>query len=333
MKRLVVLGTGGWGTALALVALRRGLQAVLWGRRADRVEELRRDRENRIYLPGVALPPSLEITGDPDAMTEAEAVVCAVPTQHVRATVSALRGRIRPGTPLLSLGKGIEIGTLDRPSQILGEVLDAPRVTALSGPSHAEEVARELPASVVVASADEAEARRWQEALTGMTLRLYTSDDLVGVELAGALKNVIAIAAGICDGLKLGDNAKAALLSRGVVEMARLGTALGSRKSTFFGISGIGDLIATCYSPHGRNLRVGRAIGAGRTLEETLAGSPMVAEGVWTCTAARDLAARHGVELPITEEICRILHEGKPPLEGLKSLMSRVPKSESADLA
>jgi glycerol-3-phosphate dehydrogenase (NAD(P)+) len=333
MKKVAVLGTGGWGTAMAIVAARRGLQTVLWGRRADRVEEIRRTRENRPYLPGVPLPDSVEITSDPGALAGVDAVVCAVPTQHVRATVGALRDRLPSGMPLLSLGKGIEIGTLDRPSQILGEALDAPRVTALSGPSHAEEVARELPATVVVAANQESEAQRWQQALTGMTLRLYSSDDLVGVELAGALKNVIAIAAGICDGLKLGDNAKAALLSRGVVEMARLGTALGARKSTFFGISGIGDLIATCTSPHGRNLRVGRAIGSGRTLKETLADSPMVAEGVWTCTAARDLARKHGIELPITEEVCRILHEGKPPLEGLKSLMSRLPKSESADLS
>ncbi len=333
MKHVAILGAGGWGTALALVALHRELRPVLWARRPELVAALRADGENRAYLPGVPLPPALEISSDPAALEGADAFVCAVPTQHVRATVSPLRRHVKPGAPVLSLTKGIEIKTLDRPSQILAEVLDRPRLTALSGPSHAEEVARGLPATVVVASADEDDARAWQAALTGSMFRLYSSDDLVGVELAGALKNVIAIAAGMCDGLKLGDNAKAALLSRGIVEMARLGSGMGARKATFFGISGIGDLIATCTSPHGRNLRVGREIGAGKTLAQAMAGTRQVAEGVWTCTAARDLARSKGLDLPITDEVCQILHEGKLPLDGLKSLMSRLPKSEAADLA
>jgi len=329
-ESIVVVGAGGWGTAMALVARRAGFRVALWGRRAEHVETLRRDRENRTYLPGVKLPPDLEITADPAALGSADRVVCAVPTQHVRATMKALR--IRPGTSVLSLSKGIENGTLARPSEILEAVLDKPRVTVLSGPSHAEEVAHGLPTVVVAASKAEPEARRWQEALSSPTLRLYSSDDPVGVELAGALKNVIAVAAGIGDGLNLGDNAKAALLSRGIVEMARLGSALGAHKGTFFGISGIGDLITSCTSRHGRNLRVGREIGAGRTLAQALEGMKMVAEGVWTCTAARGLAQKHGLDLPITEEVCLILHEGKAPLEGLKSLMTRLPKSEGADL-
>ncbi|HEY3227286.1 MAG TPA: NAD(P)H-dependent glycerol-3-phosphate dehydrogenase, partial [Planctomycetota bacterium] len=190
-----------------------------------------------------------------------------------------------------------------------------------------------LPTVVVAASRDEAEARRWQESLSSPSLRLYTGDDPVGAEFGGALKNVIAIAAGIADGLGLGDNAKAALVTRGIVEMARLGTALGARKATFFGISGIGDLITSCTSRHGRNLRVGRAVGSGRTLDQALEGMKMVAEGVWTCTAARGLGRKHNLDLPITEEVCRILHEGKAPLEGLRSLMTRLPKSEAADLS
>jgi glycerol-3-phosphate dehydrogenase (NAD(P)+) len=329
-ESIVVVGAGGWGTAMALVAQTAGFKVALWGRRAEHVEALRRDRQNRTYLPGVALPADLEITADPAAPASADRVVCAVPTQHVRATMTSLR--IRPGASVLSLSKGIENGTLARPSEILEAVLDKPRVTVLSGPSHAEEVAHGLPTVVVAASKAEPEARRWQEALSSPALRLYTSDDPVGVELAGALKNVIAIAAGIGDGLKLGDNAKAALLSRGIVEMARLGSALGARKGTFFGISGIGDLITSCTSRHGRNLKVGREVGSGRTLAQALEGMKMVAEGVWTCTAARGLARKHGLDLPITEEVCLILHEGKPPLEGLKSLMTRLPKSEGADL-
>ena len=329
---LVVIGAGSWGTAVALVARAAGLRTRLWARRTDHALAMKRDHENRGYLPGVPLPNGLEIVSDPSAFEGAERIVCAIPTQHVRATVAPLRSRIKPGTPVLSLSKGIEIGSLARPSEILESTLDAPRVTVLTGPSHAEEVARGLPTVVVAASRDEAEARKWQETLSSPSLRLYTGDDPVGAELGGALKNVIAIAAGIADGLGLGDNAKAALVTRGIVEMARLGTALGARRTTFFGISGVGDLITSCTSRHGRNLRVGREVGAGRTAEQALKGSGMVAEGVWTCTAARGLAKKHNLDLPITEEVCRILHEGKAPMEGLKSLMTRLPKSEAQDL-
>ncbi|MBI4565864.1 MAG: NAD(P)-dependent glycerol-3-phosphate dehydrogenase [Planctomycetes bacterium] len=329
---LCVLGTGGWGTAAALVALRSGLDVTLWGRRRDHVEALRRDGENRAYLPGVALPPELGLSSDPRAAAAADLLVCAIPTQHIRFVLGVVRAGIEAETPILSLSKGIENGTLARPSQIIGQVLERPRVTVLSGPSFADEVARQLPALLVAASAEEAEACFWQEALSGPTLRVYTGDDPAGVELAGALKNVMAIAAGICDGLALGENAKAALLSRGLVEMSRLGVAMGARRSTFFGISGVGDLIATCYSSRSRNLRVGREVGAGRLLPDIMNDLKMVAEGVWTCTAARDLGRKKGIELPITEEVCRMLYEGKSPHEALRSLMTRVPKSEAPDL-
>ncbi len=330
---LIVVGAGGWGTAMALVARAAGFRVRLWARRAEQAAAMKRDRENRAYLPGVPLPPELEIASGAAALDGADRLVCAVPTQHVRETMTMVMPRVRPRTPVLSLSKGIEIGSLARPSEILESVLDEPRVTVLTGPSHAEEVARGLPTVVVAASRDEAEARTWQEALSSPSLRLYTGDDPVGAELGGALKNVIAIAAGIADGLGLGDNAKAAIVTRGIVEMSRLGTALGARRTTFFGISGVGDLITSCTSRHGRNLRVGREVGAGRTADQALKGTGMVAEGVWTCTAARGLGKKHGVELPITEEVCKILHEGKAPLEGLKSLMTRLPKSEAADLS
>lgn len=326
-ETLVVVGAGGWGTAMALVAHAAGYRVRLWVRRPEQAAALKRDRENRAYLPGVQFPAGLEVATDFDG---ADRIICGVPTQHVRAVMGPLKSRIKPGTPVLSLSKGIEIGTLARPSEILESALDAPRVTVLTGPSHAEEVARGLPTVVVAASRDESEARKWQESLSSASLRLYTGDDPVGAELGGALKNVIAIAAGIADGLGLGDNAKAALVTRGIVEMARLGTALGARRTTFFGISGVGDLITSCTSRHGRNLRVGREVAAGKKAGDVLKG--MVAEGVWTCTAARGLAKKHGLDLPITEEVCCILHEGKPPLEGLKSLMTRLPKSEAQDL-
>ena len=331
-ETLAVLGAGGWGTAMALVARAGGYRVRLWVRRPDQAAALKRDGENRAYLPGVKLPADLEITSDAAALEGAERFISAVPTQHVRSILGPLRSRIRPGSSVLSLSKGIEIGTLARPSEILESVLDSPQVTVLTGPSHAEEVARSLPTVVVAASRHEAEARRWQETMSSATLRLYTGDDPVGAEFGGALKNVIAIAAGIADGLGLGDNAKAALVTRGIVEMARLGTTLGARRATFFGISGIGDLITSCTSRHGRNLRVGREVGAGRSATDALKGSGMVAEGVWTCTAARGLAKKHGLDMPITEEVYLILHEGKKPMEGLKTLMTRLPKSEAQDL-
>jgi glycerol-3-phosphate dehydrogenase (NAD(P)+) len=328
--RLVVVGAGGWGTAVALVARAAGIPTCLWARRAEQAAALKGDRENKAYLPGVPLPAELDIACDPAALEGADRFVSAVPTQHVRAILGGLKSRIKPGASILSLSKGIEIGTLARPSEILESTLDSPRVTVLSGPSHAEEVARGLPTVVVAASRDQAEARRWQEALSSASLRLYTGDDPVGAEFGGALKNVIAIAAGIADGLGLGDNAKAALVTRGMVEMARLGTALGARHSTFFGISGVGDLITSCTSRHGRNLRVGREVAAGKKAGDVLKG--MVAEGVWTCAAARGLAKKHGLDMPITEEVYLILHEGKSPREGLRSLMTRMPKSEAQDL-
>jgi glycerol-3-phosphate dehydrogenase (NAD(P)+) len=329
-ERLVVVGAGGWGTAVALVAHAGGYRVRLWARRGEQAEAIARDRENRAYLPGVKLPAEIEVVSGAAGVSGADRLVCAVPTQHVRETMTLLMPRIRPGTPILSLSKGIEIGSLARPSEILESVLDEPRVTILTGPSHAEEVARGLPTVVVAASRDESEARRWQESLSSPSLRLYTGDDPIGAEFGGALTNVIAIAAGIADGLGLGDNAKAALVTRGIVEMSRLGTALGARRATFFGISGIGDLITSCTSRHGRNLRVGREVAAGRKAEDVLKG--MVAEGVWTCTAARGLGKKHGLDLPITEEVYLILHEGKQPMEGLRTLMTRLPKSEAQDL-
>ncbi len=244
---------------------------------------------------------------------------------------ATLQGLALAPSPLVSVAKGLEMGTHLRPTEILRELVRGSRTAVLSGPSHAEEVARGLPATLVAASEEDDLSRSVQRLFMGETLRVYTASDVVGVEMGGGLKNIIAIAAGICDSLRLGDNAKAALLTRGIVEIARLGTALGARRPTFFGVSGIGDLITTCYSPHGRNLYVGREVGKGRPLAEVLRGMAMVAEGVWTCKAALDLARVRGVEMPITEAVVRILHEGKPPLESVRELMARMPKSEAED--
>lgn len=324
--RVLVLGAGGWGTALAVHLARNGARAALWARTPELRAELRSARENRKYLPGVSIPASVEIT---DSL-EAELTVVAVPTQHIRA---ALKDLALARAPLVSVAKGLEMGTHLRPTEILREIARGARTAVLSGPSHAEEVARGLPATLVAASEADDLAKSVQRLFMGETLRVYTATDVVGVEIGGALKNIIAIAAGICDSLRLGDNAKAALLTRGIAEIARLGTALGARRPTFFGVSGIGDLITTCYSPHGRNLYVGREVGKGRPLGEVLRGMSMVAEGVWTCRAALDLARERSVEMPITEAVVRILHEEQPPLEAVRGLMARMPKAEAEDWA
>ncbi len=328
-KRIFVMGTGGWGTALAVLAARGGHAVTLWGRRPELVDELRASRVNARYLPGVPLPAEIELASGRDArFGQAEAFIIAIPTQHLRPVLTPLGEAIGKSKPVLSCSKGIENGSLERASEVVREILGRAPVAVFSGPSHAEEVVRGLPATVVAASIDESVAKWWQSALTIETFRIYTSNDPVGVELGGALKNVIAIAAGMCDGLKLGDNAKAALLTRGVVEMARIGVALGAKRETFFGLSGIGDLITTCYSPHGRNLRVGREVGAGKKLKQVLDGMVMVAEGVWTCRAARELAKEHRLEAPITEEVYQVLYEDREPTVGVRNLMTRVPKSE-----
>ncbi|MBI1853002.1 MAG: NAD(P)-dependent glycerol-3-phosphate dehydrogenase [Planctomycetes bacterium] len=330
MKRIAVIGDGGWGTALALLLDAKGHRVRIWGAFPEYLSDMRRRRENVKFLKGVALSPSIELIPDPaDAVADADLVVSAVPTRFLRNVLVRFEPILDAGVPIVSVTKGIEEGTLRRPSQIIHEVLGRRPVAVLSGPSHAEEVARGLPASVVVASSDESIALAAQQAFMADRFRVYTHDDLVGIELGGALKNVIALAAGICDGLGFGDNAKAALLTRGIVEIARLGAALGARKGTFHGLSGMGDLITTCISPHGRNRSVGIAIGRGQSLEGILAGMEMVAEGVFTTRAARTLSKRYGVEMPITEEVYRVLFKRKSPARAVRDLMKRGRKPES----
>jgi len=337
-----VIGDGGWGTALARLLVGKGHAVRLWGAFPDYIETMRERRENVKFLPGVALPDGLELTGDmAAAVAGADLVVMAVPVQFMRGVLRGLvrcyragggQARclsLRGGTPIVSVAKGIENRTLLRATQVITDVLGRVPVVALSGPSHAEEVARGLPATVTAASREAALARRAQELFMTERFRVYTTRDVVGVELGGAVKNVVAIAAGICDGLGLGDNAKAALLTRGLAEMMRLGVALGARRDTFAGLAGIGDLITTCTSPYGRNRSVGIQIARGRTLREVVGGMEMVAEGVRTTLSVRALARRHRVEMPITEEVYRVLFRGKDPRLAVRDLMQRAAKDEA----
>ncbi len=329
---VAVIGAGSWGTALALLLRENGHRLRMW--EYDAALALRYQeglRENPV-LPGVPLPPDLSIQNDMRAVLDgAELIVLAVPSHAVRATLGLAAEWIRPQTPLVDVAKGVEEGSLLRMSQVAEEVLpkhDPAAILCLSGPSHAEEVARGLPTTVTIAGPDLALAERAQQAFSGTTFRVYTNDDLVGVELGGSLKNVIAIASGMCDGLGFGDNTKGALITRGLVEISRLGVAMGGRPETFAGLSGMGDLITTCMSRHSRNRFVGEEVGKGRSLDEVLAGMTMVAEGVRTTHAAAELGRRHGVRMPITEAVHRALFEGSPVREEVENLMTRDLKQE-----
>ncbi len=329
MSRIAVLGDGGWGTALALSALRAGNDVALWSAFPDYAERFAASRENSKFLPGVSVPAEVLITPDAaEALRGAALAVSAVPTQFVRATIGGVAASIPADCAVVSASKGLERKTLLRPSEILAEVVGGRGVAVISGPSHAEEVARGLPASVVAAATDAALAERVRDALMGPALRIYTGGDVLGVELGAALKNVIALAAGCADGLELGDNAKAALITRGTVELARLGEALGARPDTFWGLSGLGDLIVTCASRHSRNRAVGERLGRGEKLADILASTEKVAEGVPTTEAVLELAERHGVELPIAAAVGRVL-AGGDPREEVINLMTRAPKTEA----
>jgi glycerol-3-phosphate dehydrogenase (NAD(P)+) len=324
-QRVVVIGDGGWGTTLAMLLHKRGIRVALWSAFQEHVEELAQHGENRRYLPGVKLPEGFFATADPfEAARGADLAVSVVPTQFLRKVAETFEDALEGEVPIVSATKGIEIETFRTPSEILSEVLGRRPIAVLSGPSHAEEVAIGLPASVVVASENEALARAAQATLSSDTFRIYTHRDPKGAELGGALKNVIAIAAGIADGLGLGDNAKAALLTRGIVEIARFGQAHGARAETFFGLAGLGDLATTCYSRHSRNRHVGEEIGRGKTLEKILSEMQMVAEGVWTTRAlfGPESEAR-GIPMPIAEQVHAVLFEGQDPKKAVSELMNR----------
>jgi glycerol-3-phosphate dehydrogenase (NAD(P)+) len=322
--QIQVVGAGSWGLALARLLALNGHQVSVWCREEDGPDQLRRERTSPVYLPGVRLPESIEIVRETDP--DIPMAVLAVPSHVMRAAVKA--HPFSDSTIRVSVAKGIENDTLMPMSAVIRAASSKASVVVLSGPSHAEEVGRDLPCSVCVASGDIAAAETVQDAFMGPTFRVYTTPDVVGVELGGALKNVIAIAAGVCDGLKLGDNARAALITRGLAEMARLGVAMGADPLTFAGLSGMGDLITTCTSAHSRNHSVGERIAQGMTPEQAVAASPMVAEGVRTAKSVHALSAKYGVQMPISEQVYRVLFEGMNPKAAIAELMSREAKPE-----
>jgi glycerol-3-phosphate dehydrogenase (NAD(P)+) len=345
MSRIVVIGSGAWGTAIALSLSRRGGHEItLWAHSPEAAKEISSAGENRQFLPGFPLPPAIAVTGDCAAAGEAEIVVSVVPSEFLRSTIARFRPYLHPGQIILSATKGIEDQTYLRMTEVIAECLTAgsadpatgpcsqipaPCIGALSGPSFAYEVAQGQPTALTVAFAERGPAARIRQEFASETLRLYTSTDVVGVELGGALKNVIAIAAGIAAGVGLGYNSAAALITRGVVEMTRLAVACGGRRETLAGLSGMGDLVLTCTGSLSRNRTVGQALGEGRRLPEILESlGGKVAEGVRTTRAALGLAKMHGIEMPITEQMELILNEGKDPREAIRALMMRPGKDE-----
>jgi glycerol-3-phosphate dehydrogenase (NAD(P)+) len=327
--RFAVLGAGAWGTAIAVhLAQTPEHRVTLWSARAENARLLRERRENVRLLPGVPIPEAVELTADITQAAGADLWVAAIPAVYLRETLQRVAADLRGATPVLSLAKGLENHTFRRPTEILCEVLGPRRVAVLSGPSHAEEVSRGLPTTLVAASSDLELARWLQQLFSTERFRVYTNLDIVGVELAGALKNIVGIAAGISDGLGFGDNTKSALLTRGLVEMARFGVALGAEHATFFGLAGLGDLVTTCISRHGRNRHVGERLARGEPLPAILASMSMVAEGIYTTRSVHDRAAQMGIAMPITAEVYRVLYEDKDPRRAVSDLMLREPTVE-----
>jgi glycerol-3-phosphate dehydrogenase (NAD(P)+) len=325
-----VLGAGSWGTALAVHLGRSGHDVTLWGRDAALLDEIARTRENAQYLPGVTIPDRVVAIASLDvAVRGAAQVVVAVPSHGLRAVVRAAAGSVAPGAILISAAKGLEAGSLDRMSQVVTEESGGRHpVVVLSGPSFASEVAKGLPTALLAASSNPTAAERVQAEFRGPALRLYASDDVIGVEIGGALKNVIAIAAGAVEGLGLGHNAMAALITRGLAEISRLAAAEGARRETLAGLSGLGDLVLTCTGDLSRNRRVGMELGRGRKLGDILAGMRMVAEGIRTTGAALALGERHGIELPIAAQMAAVLEGSRPPREAVEALMLRPQRHE-----
>ncbi len=330
--RITVLGAGSWGTTLAILLSEKSHAVTLWSYREKDAETIRLTHENPAFLPGIWIPETVAISSTLlEAVDGAEMIVAAVPSQYLRSVMLRLKDLPWSGTIVVNVAKGIENGTLMTMSEMLRDAIPSlpeRHVATLSGPSHAEEVSRKIPTTVVAASKDLDTAKIVQNVFMLPYFRVYQSDDLRGVELGGSLKNVIAIAAGIIEGASLGDNTRAALMTRGIVEISRIGLALGARAGTFTGLSGIGDLMVTCMSRHSRNRHVGFEIGKGRKLSEILGEMVMVAEGVATTRSAMDLARRTGVEVPIMAEVYRILFEDKDPLRACYDLMTRDPKGE-----
>ena len=332
IEQIAVLGAGSWGTALAVLLAETGHAVTLWARREEAAERIRRERHNPSYLPDVVIPEAVRVTADLEAAARGKDLwLIATPSQGVREVARQIAPLARPGLVVVSVAKGIENGTLMTTTQVLADVLEAVprgRIGVLYGPSHAEEVAEGKPTTVVAAAPDADVAGLIQAAFMAPSLRVYVNGDVIGVEIAGSAKNVLAIAAGISDGVGYGDNTKAAIVTRGIAEIKRLGLAMGAEASTFAGLAGIGDLVVTCMSRHSRNRRLGEEIGRGRSLEEAERAVRMVAEGVRTTASVHALARRHGVEMPITEAVHAVLFEGQRPEDAVDALMGRAAKHE-----
>ncbi|HRH96027.1 MAG TPA: NAD(P)H-dependent glycerol-3-phosphate dehydrogenase [Prosthecobacter sp.] len=326
-----VIGAGSWGTAIAFLLSLRGLNVQFWGRDAELMAQIRDSRRNERYLPDLVLPDNILVTSDLAALQPADMVVFVVPSKAMRSTAElvAKSNAASSARVLVSCAKGIELETGRRMTEMIGESLPGIPLAVLTGPNHAEEVARKLATAAVVACADDGIAKTVQSCFTLPFFRSYTTDDIIGAEWAGALKNPYAIAAGMALGLKLGDNAIAALVTRALAEMVRLGVAEGGKAETFYGLSGVGDLMTTCYSEHSRNHRVGLMLGQGRALDDIIASTRMVAEGVPNTASLHRAAKARGVRTPLLDEIYAILYEGKAAKDGMRALLSRDPRPEA----
>ena len=328
--KITVLGDGGWGTSLALLLKQKGFDVSLWGAFKDNIDDIKAHKENRKFLPGIKVPASIQLGTDMRFVCEdANLIIFAIPSRFLRGALMKNIDTLKNShAGFISVIKGIEQKTLKRMSELILEVLGERELAVLSGPSIAPEVARGLPTTIAVASSDEVFARRVRDIFRTERFRVYTNKDVVGVELGGALKNIMAIAAGISDGLEFGVNTKAAILTRGLLEMARLGVALGASQATFNGLSGLGDLITTCVSLEGRNRGFGEKIGKGQKAEDLLKKSIAEIEGAWTSKAALELGRKHKLDLPITQQVYSVIFEKKSPLQAVNELMSREPKAE-----
>ena len=333
MAKIGIIGAGTWGTALAVLLNNNGHEVTIWSIIPEEVEMLRTKRQHEKKLPGVILAPNIDVTGDLEgAMTDKDILVLAVPSPFTRSTAHSMRAFCKEGQKIVDVAKGVEEKTLMTLSQIIEEEIPQANVAVLSGPSHAEEVSRELPTTVVVGAETEETAIYLQKIFMNDVFRVYTSPDIKGIELGGSLKNVIALAAGVADGLGYGDNTKAALITRGIAEITRLGIKMGGKLESFTGLTGIGDLIVTCASKHSRNRKAGVLIGEGMTMEEAMAEVKMVVEGVYSAKAARELAEKYEVSMPIVEKVNQVLFEGKPAKEAVSELMMRDGRSEYSNL-
>lgn len=333
IEKIGIIGGGSWGTALALTLIKNQHDVDMWIRNEKDIENIKENNEHKRYLPGVKIPKSLNVSKDlSEIIHNKKILILAVPSHAIRNTLLNIKNEISKDQIIVNVAKGIENDTLYRISEIVNEILPRNEYSVLSGPSHAEEVAKEVPTAVIIASKKRKIAEFLQEVFMSPTFRVYTNPDVIGVELGGALKNVVALGAGISDGLGYGDNTKAALMNRGIAEISRLGVKLGSNKATFAGLSGIGDLIVTCTSMHSRNRRAGIMIGKGYSMDEAVKSVGMVVEGIKTTKSAYELSRKYNIEMPITEEIYEVLYNNKDVKNSVMNLMLRNRTDEIKDL-